>query len=297
MSTKDQKVHIIDKKFMTTDDFGPHFLGFLEKSSKDNLKLIYPRQGFFTGGVLSSVFEGTITISTPILATDGKGNILSLDPNHAVNIPFENQINTTYYVGLRYVALFRDTELNPRTGQVEYRLIEESIGEIAEPDVITDQGTTLKITINSVTEKHVNHLGRTVRVFLKRAMGQADAFFDGLVQFDGTDNYIETTSLLGQATGFVETDPSKYQAFLIGPTIKKNTDLSLDPDVAFLGTVVGVGNLNIPSVFDQTLQVQLSQLVPRPGEGFLAQILTLLESGGTLSHDVNHLGRIQSTLR
>lgn len=291
MSTKDQKVHIVDKKFMTTDDFGQNFLGFLEKLSKDVLKLIYPNEGFFTRGILSSSTADTISISTPMKATDGLGNILSLDPAEAT-VPFENRLGATYSIGLRYVALFVGTEVNVRTGQIEYKLIEDAIGEIAEPDVIIDQGTTLKVIVNSVTEAGVDNSGRVVRIFLKRATGQADAFFDGVVQFDGANNFIQTTHLLGQTVGLVERGISKYRVFLIGPSIKKYTDLSRDPNVAFVGKVKGAGAGNIPTDFDQTSQVQLSQTVSDSRDGLLAQVLTLIENGGTLTHDADTLGRI-----
>jgi hypothetical protein len=250
MSTRDQKVNIFLKKFLTQQQITTNFLDYLLKHSTDNLSQIFPDQGIFQGGLISAFGTDQFEIQIPTIGTDGQGHILNLDPTWA-GVKFENENGADYHIGLRYNEIYQETEVNVRTGQIEYTFIEEQIGELAEPDAIVDNGTTLTFTIDGITEAGVSNAGRTVGVWLKTAVGQADAFFQGTVVWDGSNNKIETTHLLGQTAGLVSTDTTDYQVFLYGPTIKRNTDLSLDPSITYLGKITGSGAGTTPSVTDQ----------------------------------------------
>lgn len=240
MSTLDKKVSIYLKKFLTQQQMSENFLDYLLKQSRDNFKTIYPFQGFFSGGVISPAGNDQFQVSTPLVATDGQGHVLKLDPLLAV-VPFQNALGILYHVGLRFIEIPRETEINVRTGEIEYTFIEEALGELAEPNSVVDNGATITLVVDSVTEAAVSNAGRKVLVWLKRAKNRQDAFAELTVVWDGSNNKVTVPNLMGQVAGFVSVDPADYQVALLGPTVKRNTDLSADPEVAYLGTVAGTG--------------------------------------------------------
>lgn len=259
MATGDIKVDIYLKKFLPQQQITENFFDYLEKKIKDNLRRVYADDGVFVPDILvtnllSASAPDTFTLITPLEGTDGpQGNQLILDPSDANLIPFENELGIDYYVGLRANQIPRETEVNVRTGEIKYTFLEESIGELGEPDVIVDDGDeTLTITVDSVCEPGVSHAGRTVVVWLKQAVSQVQAFEELPVIWDGVNNKIETVTALGQTLGNISTDPSDYQIFLRGPTIRKNTDLRLDNNLLFVGIVTGAGPGNTPNTFDES---------------------------------------------
>lgn len=254
MGTGANKINIFLKKFLSQQQITENFLEYLRSQAKDVMRDVFPEEGFLLGGVLSAGGSDRFTISTPLIATDGLGNRLAPNPVDMTQVQFENALGIDYSVGLRYNQIPSGTEINVRTGEVEYTFIQEAIGELAEPDLVTDLGATIEFRIDSVTEVGVSNAGRKAKVWLKRAVGQADAFFEGTVTFSGGFNKLTTTNLLGQNAGDVSTDPSDYEVFLIGPTVKRNTDLDTDPAVAYVGIVTGAGSGNAPSSFDQSGQ-------------------------------------------
>lgn len=249
MATGQSKVNIYLKKFLPQQQMVLNFLDYLRNQDIENLKLQYPNQGFFYGNSLAGSGPDEITAATPSLATDGQGNLLKLDPTEAV-AKFENALGIPYSVGMRYNTLEQGTEVNVRTGQIEYTFFKDAIGEKGEPSAVIDNGTTLRVKVDSIFEVGVSHAGRQVIVYLKRAVGQADAFFTGTVQFIGGENVVDTTHLIGQTAGLVSTDPADYWVFAPGLTIRRNTDLSLDPLYVYFGIVTGVGAGNTPTPAD-----------------------------------------------
>lgn len=267
MATGNRKVDIFLKKFLSQQEITINFFDFLENLIKDNLDRNYPVQGVFkpntvTTNILSSDTVDTFDIITPFEGTDALGNQLILDPLDANNISFENTNAIPYFVGLRFNRLFRDTEINVRTGKIKYKFLENAIGELAEPDVVVDDGDeTLTITLDSVCEVGVSHAGRKAIVFLKDAVSQSLAFEEVTVIFAGGANKIETLTALGQQTGSISTTASDYQVFLKGPTVRRNTDLRSDPNIMFAGIITGAGSGNSPSSFDEADVNDLSQSI------------------------------------
>lgn len=249
MGTLANRVQIYLKKFLTQQHMTSNFLDYLRGLTLDVMADMFPFEGFFYGGTLSGDGSNKFKISTPHLATDGLGHRLVLPADEASGIAFENALGVSYHVGLRYNEIPNLTELNVRTGQIEYALIQERIGEIGEPNSVTDNGATLTFRVDNVCESGVSNSGRKCLVWLKRAVGQADAFFEGTVSFSGGQNKLTTTHLLGQQAGAIDTAVSSYQVFLIGPTVRRNTNLNNDPLYAYLGTVTGAGSGNQPSSF------------------------------------------------
>lgn len=284
MATGNQKINLFLKKFLPQQQFKDNFLEYLLAQTRQNLELQYPDSGVFEGGVLSSLTSDQFRVSIPTTATDGQGRILELDPAHSF-VPFQNEIGVDYYVGLRFNKIFQETEVNPRTGKIEYTFIEEQIGELAEPTSVADNGTSLTFNLDSVFEAGVSHAGRTVLAYLKQAQGEADAFFIGVSSWNGSNNVMTTSNLLGQTAGSVSTDAADYQVFVFGPTVRRNTDLSLDPNITFLGIVTGAGAGNQPTDFDQD---GINQLFPTGEVGDLNdEVKSFLVGGGLISWDLD----------
>lgn len=291
MSTGLKKVDIFLKKFLPQQQITENFFDYLESKIHESLYWVYRKQGVFSPNpsvqpLLSSGAPNTLTFFTPLVGTDGPGgHIISLDPADASNVPFENANGITYHTGLRWNRLPKETEINVRTGKVKYSFLEESIGELAEPNSVVDNGDgTMTLVIDNVCETNVSHAGRKCIVWLKDAVSLAGAFEEVTVSFSGGQNKINTTTLLGQILGNVIVDATKYQVFLKGPTIRRNTDLSLDPSIIYTGTVVGAGTGNTPSSFSTGGVSNLSGL----GEigSLIHTTKAFLTRGGTITWDM-----------
>jgi len=301
MSTGDKKVNIYLKKFLPRDQMVENFQDLVQKFTEDLYARLYSQSGIFSGGDLSSSAVDTFDISTPNIATNSEGKDMILDPSEASLIPFQNTNLIDYFVGLRQNIVPDGAETNVRTGKLKYIFFKEIIGERADPDVVVDDTDgTMTIRVNSVTEAGVSNAGRKVLVFLKATEDGGGVGPQSLitpieeltVQFDGSNNFVETVTGLGQVATNISTDVNDYEVILIGPTVKRNTDLRTIPEIAFLGIVTGAGSGSSPTSFDQTDRVILSSLTPSPGTGLLAQLSTLLEEGGTVTHDDSVAGRM-----
>ena len=292
MSSGDKKVDIFLKKFLTQQQITENFFDFLEKKIRDTTFRVFGTACLFTPNPedvdpITSDTADTLDFTTPLVGTDGPGgNILSLDPIDANNVPFENATGIDYTTGLRFVQIPRETEINVRTGKIKYTFLEESVGERAEPDaVVDDLDETLTITVDSVCEPGVSNAGRRVLVFLKQAVSQAEAFEELTVIFTGGANKIETTSALGQQLGSISTNAADYEVILLGPTIKRNTDLLLDPNVLYLGKVTG-DNGTTPSVFDfaGVCVIFTSASI----QGIIDSLFSFLVDGGNITWDLDN---------
>lgn len=284
MATGQSRVNIYLKKFLPQQQMVENFLDYLRSVTLDVMADMFPLEGFFYGGLLSGDGSDKFKVSTPCLSTDGIGHRLLLDPSEAEALQFENALGSEYFVGLRYNEIPQGTEVNVRDGKIQYTYIEERIGELGQPNSIIDGGATITLVVDSVTEAGVSNHGRKVRAWLKQAIGQADAFYEGTVIWDGAKNTLITTHLFGQNAGAISTDPADYQVFLIGPTVKKNTDLDADPNVAFIGTVTGAGSGNQPSTFDQTGQ---NRLTTTSAVGSVNnEVKSFLAGGGLITWDL-----------
>lgn len=258
MSTNDKKVNIYLKKFLTQQQITENFLDYLHGLILESFAQVWQSNGVFEPDInvtqiLSSDTVDTFDIVTPLLGTDGPpGHIINLDSSDSDNIPFENATGVDYFVGLRHQNIPDGTEINVRTGEIKYTFFKERVGELAEPDVVVDDGDeTLTLTVDSIFEAGVSNAGRKVLVYLKNAVSQADTFEEATVIFVGGVNKIETITSLGQPLGSISTDATDYQVFAIGSTVRRNTDLTLDPDILFIGKMTG-DNGNVVSTFDQS---------------------------------------------
>lgn len=256
MSTGAKKVRIFLKKFLSQQHITDNFLDYLEDLIQENTRNVWNKSGVFlptatTTNLLSSSAPDSFDIVAPLNGVDGLGNHVNLDVATATQVPFENASGIDYYVGLRSSIIFDDTEVNVRTGLIEYSFFKQSIGELGEPDQVIDDGDgTMTITVDNVCEAGVSHQGRKCRVWLKQAESELEAFEEATVFFVGGQNIIETTTSLGQDVSNISTTASDYQVFLIGPTVRRNIDLSLDPNIIYLGKVRGAGSGVQPTIFN-----------------------------------------------
>ena len=259
MSTGAKKVDIFLKKFLSQQQITENFFDFLEKKIHENLFWTFRSQGVFTPNVattpiLSADTNDTFDVVTPLIGIDDASRILSLDPLFANNVPFENTVAVDYFIGARFVQIPEETEINVRTGKIKYTFLTEGIGVKADPNVVVDDGDeTLTITVDSVCEVGVSNAGRKVKVFLKgEGKSQVQAFEELTVIFTGGVNKIETTTALGQTLGNISTTAGDYEVILLGLEVKRNTDLTLDPAVMFVGKITGSGSPSVPSTFDHS---------------------------------------------
>lgn len=294
MSTGDKKVNIYLKKFLPQEQITENFLDYLEKLSRDTLfkvfggtYLLTPNPSF-TPPMNASVND-QVNFVTPMEGVDGsQGHLLVLDPIYASNVAFENANGVDYYTGLKYFTLPVQTEINVRTGEIKYTFFEEAIGQRGVPDTVTHDGDgTLTIIVDSVTEAGVSNAGRKVKVWKKIPLSQVPAvtFEELTVQWDGSNNYVETAAAFGQQIGNISEIAADYECALMGPLIKRNTDLRLDPNVVFTGIINGNGPAAVPASFDFT---DVNTFFDLGSIGTLIDsVFGFLVDGGTITWDLS----------
>jgi len=300
MTTNDKSVIIYLKKFLAQQEITELFMDYLKKLTLDVGKRVYRGGGIFRGGDISSTLADTFTLETPCEGMNSDGVDCFLEPSLASNIAFENNTGSSYYVGIKPILIPDETERNVKTSLIEYRVYKEIVGLKATPNGANDNGDgTITFIVDSVTEAGVSNAGRKVTIWMKRRQDggsigpqtESTPFETCDVTWDGSNNVITTSTALGQQIGLVSEDENEYECALLGPIVKKNTDLRLDDTVCFLGIIDGNTGA-IPTVFDQTDRKFLPSLTMEPGSGLAAQLLTLLEGGGTINHDPSVTGKV-----
>ena len=263
MTTGAQYVNIKSKRLMGTDDFGERLMGYVRTISEETNQRTYD-SSVFLGGATSIVADGNDQIRidksvADIVASDGDGHFL--DPNWSTwnwfrNVYFQNQITTDYYVALKYCLIPAGIQINPRTGAPEYVAYEDQVGEVDDPNSVTDKTTYIDFVVDDVLESGVDCSGRRVWVYMVNPAAGASTEFiaieECVVVYSLGQNTISTTGLLGQTT--VSTTAADYQVAALGPTVKRYTDLSAVSGYAFIGTVTGVGAGSPPTAFDMSAQ-------------------------------------------
>lgn len=254
MSTGAEYTSITPKKLLGYQDFKNTLLDYIRESVREQSERVWD-VGCVHGTQLTLAADGAdkFQITGTSLSSDGDGHIMDID-NAAENsgLQFENVVSVPYYVALKHNVRPVGIAINPRTGWPEYKTWQEEIGEKGEPDSVTDLGATLRFVVDSVTEAGVSNAGRKVLVYKntagKNATTEGVAIEVCTVVWSGGQNRIETAAQFGQET--VSTTASDYTVMLLGPSVKRNTDLRLSPEHCFLGIITGAGAGNPPSSFD-----------------------------------------------
>lgn len=247
-----------EKRLLGRADFQDRFLGHLRELIQENMEKTFRTGAIYDAALtLSAGGSDRVSIGGTSPATDGLGHILDIDDaGTGSGVYFQNTAAIDYEVALHYAEVPSGVQQNPRKGLPEYIGVEETIGESADPDLVTDNGSNLTFRVDSVAEAGVSHAGRTVRVFRKtpgrNATTPAIAIEDCVVTWTGSNNEITTSGLLGQDT--VSTTPGDYTVVMLGPTIRRNSTLIGVDGYAFVGIVTGVGAGGSPVSFDTTDQ-------------------------------------------
>jgi hypothetical protein len=257
MVTSNEYANITQKKLLGYKDLNDRLLSYLKNSIRENLKRVW-NEDIVLGDQLTLEADGVnaFKITGDSVATDGIGNLLKISDSLANDeISFENTNSVNYYVGLKYVEIPNEIDINPRTGLPEYRSWIEEIGESSTPNSVTDNGNgTINMIVDSVTESGVDNSDRQVLVYKeivdKNATTPSVAMEICTVSWTGTYNIITTTGNLGQSTISIIT--SDYKVVLLGPTVKRYVDLREESGYIFIGIIEGNGGT--PASFDMVDQ-------------------------------------------
>lgn len=285
-TTGSKYVNIESKRLVGTNDLKERFLEYLNGKIVENNAVINGGEYFVPDGItISADGNDKIKITKDVvgvLGVDGLGNTLDIDNTTKTGIQFENNNTTIYYVGLKHCLIPYEVQVNPRTGKPEYVSYEEQIGEQGVPNSVTDNGGTITFRVDNVTESGVSNAGRICLVWkiviADGATTSSIAIESCTVFFSGGQNQITTTGTLGQST--VDTLNTSYGVAVLGPTIKRYTDLRPISGYAFIGTVTGVGVGSPPTSFNHTSQKVLSKTISEMIVGGYSKSL-LPESSGT----------------
>lgn len=275
MPTADNKVNIYEKRLLSLTAIKDNFLDFLTDEIDEIVSAIFQS----LSGVLDAdtigltsgandTFDLDLTNASRVVVGTGQIIDLSLITGAGITsaIPFENTNTDTYFVGIKFAEIEQGIEINPRTGDPEYPALKQTYGELGTPDLVTDNTTSIRVRINSITESGVDHSGRTVRVWLADPVSGVEsiAFFTGTSAYSAPNNYVDIPYTspdgpLGQDTGInpPSTTTTDYKIFIEGATWKENTDLRTDNNYAFIGIITGNGPSATPTAFDISDQVPI----------------------------------------
>ncbi len=261
MATGDILAYFANKKLLPLEMVEEYIFDYLKKVAEDGLEKQYRLDGVFDAeATVTTSGTGVVTIAGAFTATDGDGKIFDFGAADPLldDVPFENNNGVTYHMGLRSILLPEELDINPRTGQPEYRTRVENIGAIADPDLVTDNGSTITLLVDDVCDGGFNYGGRTVRVWLvtPKAITWASAYEDVVISWtEPTGNEITTTGLLGQTAGSVSEVEAEYQVALLGPTIKRQVteDLIAAADTCFIAKFDGAAGAPAPDMTDQRI--------------------------------------------
>ena len=275
MPTGDKKINLFAGRLLSKTALKERFLDFLDNQIDEAVNGIFQS----TSGVLDADEIGVVADGNDRIKLDlalanrvvvGGGQIITIpdevDVSKEVDVPNANPGPATdYEVGVRYAQIENDADINPKTGKPEYRTLEESLGEKAEPTSLVDTfGSNLRINIDSITEAGQIHTGRKVRVWLKTPVSgvQATAFFEADSIYSAGSNYVDipysgANGPLGQDTSAdpPSTTAADYQVFIKGISAKTGTTISTDSTYALLGVYTGAGAGSPPSSPATTGQV------------------------------------------
>ncbi len=267
MSTSDEFANITAKKLLNFGDLNDRILEYLKNIIHESLEQVWDLPVVHdTALALEADGIDGFKITGTSVSSDGKGHLLKIN-EATVNdgIIFENSYGVDYYVALKYTEIPSEIDINPRTGYPEYRKWIEEIGEKSVPDSVTDNGNgTITFQVDSVTESGVSNAGRLVMVYKlvadKNASTAAVAIETCTVAWVSSENRITTTGTLGQSV--VSEVASDYNVILLGPTVKRYTDLRSTDGYVYIGYITG--NEITPATFNmidqQVASVSLSEI-------------------------------------
>lgn len=265
MATGDKRINFYLKKFLSVDQVDSNWFQYLLARVVDLFVRLFPQSGIWepwpiplTGGTVNDTF--TVASGSDTFMQDDAANLLELAAAVGVDVSFENANAVDYYVGAKHIEIPDEPETNPRYNSPQWKLVRDAVGELDDPDSVSDQGGgVFRFVVNSVTESGVDHSGRVCRIYLKAPVDLGNNYEEATIVYGGGDNYVDLST--GGDLGDISTDETLYSAVVEGYTWKRNTDLSSVAAYVFLGVITGNGPAAIPTVFNISGQYRLDSSI------------------------------------
>lgn len=258
MITSDPRIEFELKRIPGIEDLKDRWFERHESAGRYLFERLWPTQGVFGVIAMSAAGADQFALTTDVDTADGAGHALATLAALVAATKFENALGIDYYVGLKWAERPRGIQVNPRTGMPNFDFWEETIGESGSPDSVAVSGGGLRIDIDSLLEAGHSYAGRSVvvwkRVPGRYAVTEAIAVETLTSQWDGS-NFVVSAAQFGQSTP--STNPADYCAVVLGPSVRRDTDLRLSAVHTFVGIVTGVGAGSPPAAFDTSDQVSL----------------------------------------
>jgi hypothetical protein len=265
MPTGNLRTNFADKRHLPQTRFKDTFFDYLAEELYETLhRVVGGRRGVFGTATLSADGADKFKVDAlPVECLDGEGHvlILTLASGDATGIQFQNTVGVTYYAAVRHCLTPTGIDRNPRTGLLDYDMLEDRIGLSGNPNSVTEVAGTLRFVVDALFESGVSHAGRKVTVWLnspKTVEEDVAIERDLPVQWTGGQNVVVTTGLLGQGSGSASVLATDYTAAATGVTVRRNTDLSVTDPYVYLGSVTGVGAGGTPVAFSTAGQIDVT---------------------------------------
>lgn len=263
MSTDQTFLRMYSKKNLGLFDLRDRFLDALMTMVREGTQIQFRSPGIFDVAAVVEPESGGLPLMIDIArlaslrATDGTGVLYKFNAadSRLQNVKIPPSAGVVFHVGIEQSLVEDGIEINPRTGLAEYSTFRELPGKVGTPDLVTDNGTTITLQVNSITAAGDDHSGRMVRVWLKsRADGgpgplattAAVAIQEIGIVFSGGNNQITIPNLMGQQVAS-ETE-ADYEIQLVGPTVRRLSAGTMigTNGIVFLAAVTGVASGAIP---------------------------------------------------
>jgi len=312
MATGDKRINIFPGKVTPYEQANDAWLLYLYNQTVDVYASLYPTSGILSGAVPGASVNNNFYVG----ATTGKVDDYSFAddrPHHGKveyaggdQIPFENANGVDYWVamGAAFTPDFASAtaiEGDPALGNAHYSVLLEQIGNVDQPDAVSDLGGSVRLEIDGAltggagSAPYFTQAGRTVWVYLwsdPKSLDPAVAFQELTVQWDagGSVNYVETADYLG-ATGALAA--AQYRVFVPTVTVSK-ADPGSGGDAIWICKITGndTGGGAVPAAFDTSGQINLG-FSPATITSAFQQEHTL--TGG--ADDGRHSGMTFNTMR
>jgi hypothetical protein len=245
MPTGDERVNLALKRFLSQNRMDANFMEYLDGVLTDGLSRIFPASGLFTYPVnFSFPAAGEFTLSPdPIEGIDDQGHVLIAEgSDRLVEISFEDDGTSSYWVGLKYIQIPSGVYANPRTGVPEYDKWEDETGEVNYASDVTDLGGgSIELELDLIFPDGADHSGRVVRVYLTNpvSLDPAVAFEDLTVSFSGGHNIVQTSGSLGQGT--ISPNPTSYRVACLGVSVYESATNPFGSEYIILGEIDSSG--------------------------------------------------------
>ncbi len=271
MTTKDVFFSSTTSKLMSRANVQEQIFDYLDKGDRDRFRRVYSEDGFFdTSATIVMTAGNQFAIRGSDVGTDGDGRIIDIsDRSMGIlespardffsGITYQNALGAQYDVALHAVSgpLFKDVNgraavVASTTGDAQYTAMREYVGEVATPSSAIDVGSgRTRLNIDTATEPGVSNSGRHALVYLRvpQATAESDAIKLVETQWDGTNNFVTFDNV---HTGPLPTAVS-FQVLVLGPTVRRNTNLREAEGYLFIGNIAGSGidTTGVPDISDQ----------------------------------------------